>query len=74
MEASFDAPGLPPGRPSRSLPRVRLELAARDEIDAGWQPESVERVLEEDLGGRTPARTIDRDERLGYRLYARHFG
>lgn len=74
MEASFDAPGLPPGRPSGSLPRVRLELAARDEIDARWQPESVERVLEEDLGGRTPARTIDRDERYGYRLYARHFG
>ncbi|MFL5913605.1 MAG: hypothetical protein ACJ768_23960 [Gaiellaceae bacterium] len=74
VEAAFDAPGLPPGAPRRRLPSVRLELAARAEIDARWRPAMPERLLEEEFGGATPARTIDRDEALGYRLYARHFG
>jgi hypothetical protein len=74
IEAPFDAPGLPPGPSSATLPRLRLELETREEISARWRPCAAERLLEEELGGSTPARTIDHDERLGYRLYARHFG
>jgi hypothetical protein len=74
VEAAFDAPGLPPGPSAADLPAVRLELAPRDRIDARWRPRAPERLLEEDFGASTPARTIDRDERLGYRLYARRFG
>jgi hypothetical protein len=74
ITAGFAAPGLPAGAPQRPLPAVRLELVARAEINAIWRPEAPERLLQEELGGKTPARTIDRDERLGHRLYARHFG
>jgi hypothetical protein len=75
VSAGFEAPGLPPGPPSAPLPRTHLELAEPSAIDAAWQPRAPQRLLEEEFGGgSTPARTIDFDEQIGYRLYARHFG
>jgi hypothetical protein len=74
LMAAFEAPGLPSGPPSTRLPAVRLELASRADIDGRWHPAAPERLLDEELGGGTPSRTIDHDEALGYRLSARHFG
>jgi hypothetical protein len=74
IEGDFPAPGLPEA-PARSAgPRTRIELAAPEDLDRGWPAGEAERLVEEFMGGRTPARTIDRHPRAGYRLYARHFG
>jgi hypothetical protein len=43
-------------------------------IEAAWPVDGTVRLLEESTGSRTPARTIDRHDAVGYRLYARHFG
>jgi hypothetical protein len=74
IEGDFPAPGLPPSTGRRFGPRTRIELAAPEEVDRDWPADGAERLVEEFLGGRTPARTIDRHPRAGYRLYARHFG
>ena len=75
IDSSFAAPGLAPwtGDPG---PRVTtLDLVEDEEIDRDWPAHGVERVLEETFdAGPTPARTIDAHPRLGYRLFARHFG
>lgn len=74
LRSSFTAPGLPHGSPPHALPQTRLELVTAEEIEAAWQPRAPERLLEEAFGKGRAARTIDRDEELGYRLYAPHFG
>jgi hypothetical protein len=74
IEASFEAPGLPPASGPPTGRRTSLALAAAREIDEGWPASGGRRVLEEDFGDGEPARTIDVHPRLGYRLYARHFG
>jgi hypothetical protein len=74
LEGSFPAPGLPAlDGPYRARP-TRLELCPADAIDAAWPDDGATRLLEEWIGGRTPARTIDHHEAAGYRLFARHFG
>jgi hypothetical protein len=74
IDASFEAPGLPPASGPASGPRTRLELAPEDEIDRRWPKSGATRVLEEQFEPGEPARTIDAHPRAGYRLYARHFG
>src|SRR4051794_6778303 len=74
MELDFVAPGLPPGAPPEPLPATRLELVPRPQIDAAWRAATPERLLEEEFEDSRATRTIDRDERIGYRLYARYFG
>jgi hypothetical protein len=75
IEGDFPAPGLPSCTARRGAgPRTRIELAAPDDVDRDWPAAEAERLVEEFMGGRTPARTIDRHPRAGYRLYARHFG
>jgi hypothetical protein len=74
IEHAFAAPGLPPGPPEVALPSTRLELVPRAAIDAVWRAATPERLLEEEFEGSRATRTIDRDEALGYRLYARYFG
>jgi hypothetical protein len=75
IEGSFPAPGLPATNENDvHAPRTRLEVVPRADIDEGWRAHEAQRVLEEWFGGKTPARTIDHHDRLGYRLYARHFG
>jgi hypothetical protein len=76
IDASFEAPGLPPAVGPPAGPLTRADLVPAERIDRDWSADGTERVLEErfddDLEG--PARTIDFHPELGYRLYARHFG
>jgi hypothetical protein len=76
IDASFDAPGLPPAGAGRAGPTTRIDLAPADEIDRDWPTSGAKRVLEErfEEGSGTPARTIDEHPQAGYRLFARHFG
>jgi hypothetical protein len=74
IEGNFPAPGLPRSTAGPSGPRTRVELATPDELDRDWPTDEAERLVEEFMGGRTAARTIDRHPGAGYRLYARHFG
>src|SRR3954451_5379110 len=74
ITASFPAPGLPEARRPRLGQPVRLELAPRTALDEGWPDTGTDRLLEESFGRKTPDRTIDVHPRLGYRLFARHFG
>jgi hypothetical protein len=74
IEGDFPAPGLPNSTARRGGPRTRIELADPDDVDRDWPADQAERLVEEFMGGRTAARTIDRHPRAGYRLYARHFG
>src|SRR3954471_20671038 len=74
IEASFDAPGLPPASGPARGPVTRLELVPAAEIDRDWPATGTERLLEEHFGEGPPARTIDAHPDAGYRLYARHFG
>src|SRR5689334_11290490 len=75
LEAAFEAPGLPAAGAPAGLPRSRLALAPREEIEARWRPAAPVRLLEEEFGAAGRAtRTIDHDPDVGYRLYARHFG
>ena len=74
VESSFEVPGLADSKPSRHLPTTILELGSPDEVNAPWAARQPERVVEERFGRKNPARTIDHDADLGYRLYARHFG
>jgi hypothetical protein len=74
IDSSLDAPGLPAAIGEPAGPPTRLDLAPEDEIDRDWPASGAERVLEERFDDGAPARTIDVDPELGYRLYARHFG
>jgi hypothetical protein len=75
LESGFAIPGLPASESPDVLPRTRLELAPAAKLDERWTGSEPERILEEWIGDtEVPARTIDHDERLGYKLYARHFG
>jgi hypothetical protein len=75
IDAAFEVPGLPPADGPERAPLTRLDLAAAEEIDAGWPAHAAERVLEEVFEeGAAPARTIDFHPGHGYRLFARHFG
>jgi hypothetical protein len=74
IDASFEAPGLPPASGPPQGPRTRLDLAAVDEIERDWPSTGTERILEEHIGEGPAARTIDVHPEHGYRLYARHFG
>ena len=74
IEASFEAPGLPPATGPVRGPRTVLELGTPAEIDRGWPSGAARRVLEERFDDGEPARTIDVHPRRGYRLFARHFG
>jgi hypothetical protein len=74
IDASFEAPGLPPASGPRAGPRTRLDLAPAREIERDWPASGTDRVLEEHFDDGPPARTIDVHPRRGYRLYARHFG
>ena len=74
VESSFEVPGLADSQPPRHLPTTTLELGSPDEVNAPWATRQPERLVEERFGHRQPARTIDHDPELGYRLYAKHFG
>jgi hypothetical protein len=74
IEASFEAPGLPPAAGPAVGPRTRLDLAPAADIDRDWPVSGTRRVLEETFEEGPPARTIDVHPEHGYRLYARHFG
>lgn len=75
VAGDFPAPGLPAtDRRGGGEPLTRVALRSAEEIDASWPRTGVERLLEEDVGGRSAERTIDHHRRAGYRLYARHFG
>lgn len=76
LESSVPLPGIAPVAGER-LPsrRCLLTLASEAEIERNWLPAESERIHEERLDEEPGiARTIDRHPRLGYRLYARHFG
>ena len=76
LDASFEAPGLPPASGPPAGPVTRLDLVTEQAIDAlSWS--GARRILEERFGegpDEPPARTIDVHAELGYRLYARGFG
>lgn len=74
VETAFDMPGLEEAPVPSSFPVARVTLGSAEELDRHWQPANPQRLGEERFGGKTPARTIDFDDELGYRLYARHFG
>lgn len=74
LSLSFPAPGLPRGPGAEDLPQAVLELAGEEAINRAWSPREPDRLLEETFEGDGPDRTIDFDQELGYRLYARHFG
>ncbi len=74
IDASFEAPGLPPG--SARLPRTRLEIATDAELQSRWREDGAEELLRESFSESRigPDRTIERDQRGAFHLYARHFG
>jgi hypothetical protein len=76
IDASFEAPGLPPVAGPPLGPTTRVDLVPREAIDALWRDTLAERILEERFEGDAapPARTIDVHPEHGYRLYARGFG
>jgi hypothetical protein len=74
IEASFEAPGLPPASGPPVGRRTQLDLVSEEGIDSDWPAGAATRVLEERFDDGGPARTIDVHPRRGYRLYARHFG
>ena len=74
LRASFDVPGLVEAAGRDCGRSARLDLATPEAIARGWPASGGTRVMEERLGGRTPARTIDFHPRAGYRLYARGHG
>lgn len=74
LSLSFPAPGLPRRPGPENLPQAMLELAGEEDLDRAWSPQAPSRLLEETFEGERPDRTIDFDEELGYRLYAKHFG
>jgi hypothetical protein len=74
IRADFAAPGLPTCDPVASGPITQLEMAEEEVIEAMWRPSRPERLATETFEGTQPDRTIDFDEQLGYRFYARHFG
>jgi len=76
LDAAFEAPGIPAGAALEPLPATTVELVDRAVIEDRWRPleRDAERLLAEEFGGATPARTVDRHPDGGYRLYARHFG
>jgi hypothetical protein len=74
IDLSFPAPGLPEAAGPASGRPTRVDIVPPAEIDRGWQATRARRVLEERFGTGAPDRTIDAHPRLGYRLYARHFG
>jgi hypothetical protein len=74
IAGDFPAPGLPPATGPVTGPSTRIEIVAPHAINAAWPTHGGERLLEEHLGGRTAARTIDVHPDAGYRLYARDFG
>lgn len=75
IDASFPVPGLADSTGQPIGPTTRVDLVPEDELDRDWPADEARRVLEEHFDGDAePARTIDVHPRLGYRLYARHFG
>ena len=72
-------PGLsfaePPAEREGSGPACHLRLVTEQKLEARWSAENAQRVAEERFDGdEEPARTIDFDPEVGYRLFARHFG
>lgn len=76
IDASFEAPGLPPVAAVAPGPVTRLDLVSPDVLDEPWRGAAAERILAERFDGdeTPPARTIDVHPELGYRLFARGFG
>jgi hypothetical protein len=74
IDSSVPAPGLPAVEGAGEAEPTLLDVVPASEIDAAWPRRGAERLLEEHLGGRSPARTVDFHPERGYRLYARHFG
>jgi hypothetical protein len=74
VDAGFEAPGLPAEATGSRLPKTRVDLATDADIESRWTSAGAERLVEETFSGKTPARTIDRDRRGAFLLYARHFG
>jgi hypothetical protein len=75
IDASFPVPGLAAATRAPTGPGTKVDLVAKDALDRDWAPGEARRVLEECFDDDPePARTIDVHPRLGYRLYARHFG
>src|SRR6476661_3296697 len=74
VDASCEAPGLPPASGAPAGPRTQLDVVPASDIEQRWPASGAHRILEEWIGPGEPARTIDLHPRLGYRLYARHFG
>jgi len=75
VQGSFAAPGLAPGGPVDATPPTVVDLAAEDELRAGWPARTAQRLLAERLDGADePARWIDHAPGAGYLLRARHFG
>jgi hypothetical protein len=75
IDASFPVPGLAVSTGPPQAPSTRIDLVPEHELDRDWPAGETRRVLEEHFDGDPePARTIDVHPRLGYRLYARHFG
>jgi hypothetical protein len=68
IESRLAVPGLPRVPGSVAGPRVALDLVDPGEVERAWAPASgAERIL---VSSESPARTIDREPRLGYRLWA----
>lgn len=58
-----------------AAPLCTMEMLSERDLDARWPLDHSSRVAEERFGDEAePARTIDFDPEVGYRLYARHFG
>lgn len=74
LDSEFDIPGLDGGAPARRLPRCTLRLADSRDVDRRWAGVESHRLLAEEGEPGAPARTIDFNEELGYRLFARYFG
>ena len=76
IDASFEAPGLPPVDGPPLGPATHMDLVSPEALDEPWSGADARRVLAERFDGdeAPPARTIDVHPELGYRLYARDFG
>lgn len=75
LDAAFDIPGALPTGPGPAGERpVRLELARRADILAGWNPVAPKRLSTRRLPNGRVAVSFDADERAGHLIRAQGFG
>lgn len=74
LPEELEAVGLAARRAAPGGRRARVDLTSRVDIERAWRGARPRRVSEERFGEGPPARTIDVDPEVGYRLYARGFG